>query len=143
MAKSVRILFVCTANSAYSQMAEGFARFHGGSGLQADSAGTHPTRMDIDAVEAISEVGVDISSQTSDSLDSKNLNGYDHLVTLCGEAEATCPVLPIGLKVAHWGLTDPAAVTGEPFDVLSAFRVVRDQIKARVEDLLQRISLER
>lgn len=107
--------------------------------MQIDSAGTHPTRLNPYAIEVMSEVGIDISSQTSDSLAGKDLNRYQYLVTLCGEAETACPVLPPGVVAEHWGLTDPAATAGERSDVIAGFRLVRSQIERRVKELLGRI----
>ncbi len=142
MTKPASILFVCTANSARSQMAEGFARFHAGGQAEIDSAGTHPTRVNPYAVEVMSEVGIDISGQTSDSLSAKDLNRYQYLVTLCGQAEAACPVLPPGLVAEHWRLPDPAATVGGRSDIIAGFRAVRSQIERRVKELLGRIPLE-
>ena len=139
MTKPVSILFVCTANSARSQMAEGFARFYAGDRVEIDSAGTHPTRLNPYAVEVMSEVGIDISGQTSDSLAGKNLNRYQYLVTLCGQAEAACPVLPPSVAAEHWGLSDPAAAVGERSDIIAGFRAVRSQIEQRVKEILGRI----
>ncbi len=120
-------------------MAEGFARFHGGGQVEVDSAGTHPTRVNPYAVEVMSEVGIDISGQISDSLAGKNLSRYQYLVTLCGQAEAACPLLPPGLTAEHWGLPDPAATVGERSDIIVGFRAVRCQIERRVKELLERI----
>ncbi len=139
MTKIVSILFVCTANSARSQMAEGFARAYAGGQIEIDSAGTHPTRVNPYAVEVMSEVGIDVSRQTSDSLDGKNLTRYQYLVTLCGDAEAACPVLPPGVVAEHWGLPDPAASVGEPAEIIAGFQAVRSQIERRVKELLGRI----
>ena len=141
MTKPVSILFVCTANSARSQMAEGFARFYAGGRVEIDSAGTHPKRVNPYAVEVMSEVGIDISSQTSDSLASKNLTRYQYMVALCGDAEAACPVLPPGMVAEHWGLPDPAATVGEPSDIIAGFRAVRSQIERRVKEFLGRNAL--
>ncbi len=123
-------------------MAEGFARFYGGGQVEVDSAGTHPTRVNPYAVEVMSEVGIDISGQTSDSLAGKNLNRYQYLVTLCGQAEAACPLLPPGLAAEHWGLPDPAATVGVRSDLIAGFRAVRSQIERRVKELLERIPSE-
>ncbi len=109
--------------------------------MEIDSAGTHPTRVNPYAVEVMSEVGIDISGQTSDSLAGKNLNEYQYLVTLCGQAEAACPVLPPGLVAEHWGLPDPAATVGERSDIIAGFRAVRSQIERSVRGLLERIPL--
>ena len=127
MAKKPRILFVCTGNSARSQMAEGLARFYGGNSIELESAGIDPAGLNPNAV------------QTSDSLDSKNLEEFDYLVTLCGDARESCPVLPAHIKTEHWPLPDPAGIPGSLDDVIKGFRVIRYQIEHRVKDLLDRI----
>jgi len=133
-----RILFVCTGNSARSQMAEGFARYYGGDLVEADSAGLQPKGVHPHTVWAMNEAGVDISSQTSDSLTSKRLDNFDVVVTLCGSARDNCPVMPPGVPTEHWDLPDPAAARGKPLEVQAAFRIVRYQIERRVKDLLTR-----
>ena len=143
MANKPRILFVCTGNSARSQMAEGFARFYGGNSIELESAGTDPAGLNPNAVWAMREVGLDISRQTSDALSSKNLDEFDYVVTLCGDAKkASCPVLPAHIKTEHWPLPDPAGIPGSLDEVIKAFRVIRYQIEHRVKDLLERIEGE-
>ncbi len=139
MANKLRILFVCTGNSARSQMAEGFARFYGGKSIKLESAGTDPAGLNPNAVWAMHEVGLDISHQTSDSLDSKNLEEFDYLVTLCGDARESCPHLPTHITAEHRPLPDPAGIPGSLDDVIKGFRVIRYQIEHRVKDLLERI----
>lgn len=138
MAKK-RILFVCTANSARSQIAEGFARHYGGDLIQVDSAGTHPTGLNPYARQVMNEVGIDISHQSSDALVSKDLTEFDHLVTVCGDAREACPVLPPNLCSEHWPLPDPARARGNPREIANAFRLIRNQIEARVKEFLARI----
>jgi len=139
MAKKPRILFVCTGNSARSQMAEGLARFYGGNSIELESAGIDPAGLNSNAVWAMYEIGLDISHQTSDSLDSKNLEEFDYLVTLCGDARESCPVLPAHIKTEHWPLPDPAEIPGSLDDVIKGFRVIRYQIEHRVKNLLDKI----
>lgn len=139
MAKKPRILFVCTGNSARSQMAEGLARFYGGNSIELESAGIDPAGLNPNAVWAMHEVGMDISHQTSDSLDSKNLEEFDYVVTLCGDARESCPVLPAHIKTEHWPLPDPAEIPGSLDDVIKGFRVIRYQIEHRVKNLLAKI----
>ncbi len=134
-----RILFVCTGNSARSQMAEGFARYYGGDMVEADSAGIAPKGIHPHTLWAMNEAGVDISRQTSDSLDSKDLKSYHRVVTLCGSARDNCPALPPGIATEHWDLPDPAAARGKPLEVQQAFRIVRFQVERRVKDLLGRL----
>jgi arsenate reductase len=87
----------------------------------------------------MNEVGVDISQQTSDALASKDLAGFDYVVTLCGDARDHCPSLPSGVSVEHWDLPDPAAVRGYPEEVQRSFRIVRYQLEKRVKVLLKRV----
>lgn len=134
------VLFVCTGNSARSQMAEGFARRHGSKRVRVDSAGVRPAGLNPYAVWAMNEVGIDISQQTSDALGDKDLRGYDQFVTLCGNARDSCPVLPAELRSEHWDLPDPARIWGSPEEKMRGFRVVRYMIEQRVMDLLNRLA---
>ena len=139
MAKTPSILFVCTGNSARSQMAEGFARYYGGARVGADSAGTRSRGIHPKTLWAMNEVGIDISHQTSDALAGKNLHEFDYVITLCGDARDRCPQLPAGVEAEHWDLPDPARARGQSFEVIQAFRIIRYQIERRVQDLLERI----
>ena len=139
MAKKPAILFLCTGNSARSQMAEAFARFYGGDAITLHSAGIHPVGVHPHAIWAMNEVGLDISHYTSDPLSSKKLEDFDYVVTLCGDAKESCPVLPSTTRNEHWTLPDPTKIHGSPQQVIKGFRVIRYQIKTRVKDLLQRI----
>lgn len=137
--KKVHILFVCTGNSTRSQMAEGFARYYGGDMVSVDSAGTNPSGIHSYTAWAMNEAGIDISSQTSDALESKDFSRFDYLVTLCGDARDRCPVLPAGIHCEHWDLPDPASVRGSPADRIKAFRMVRNEIEQRVKKVLETI----
>ncbi len=131
-----KILFVCTGNSARSQMAEGFARAMGGGDWEVRSAGTAPAGLNPLAVRVMAEAGVDISGQTSKALDPRLLALADVVVTLCGDAAESCPVAPPGVRRIHWPLPNPARTGGPEEDVLSVFRDVRDEIRGLVEALL-------
>lgn len=133
---AVRVLFVCTGNSARSQMAEGFARALGAGLVEARSAGLEPKGLNPYAVRAMAEVGIDISSHTSDLLTPEDVRWADVVVTLCGDARDRCPVLPPGVRSLHWPLPDPAAATGDDEAVMGVFRAVRDQIEQAVRGLL-------
>ena len=139
MPKQAAILFICSGNSARSQMAEAFARYYGGDSVRLESAGTHPVEVNPIAIWAMNEVGIDISHHTSDSLSSKNLDAFDYLVTLCGDAKDSCPALPPHIQTEHWPLPDPAKIRGNPSEVIKGFRIIRYQIERRVRELLQRI----
>jgi len=129
-AKPRHLLFLCVANSARSQMAEGIARSLAPPGVKVSSAGSAPSRLNPLAVRALAELGIDISGQRSKSVDEIPPEGIDVVVTLC--AEEVCPVfLGKALRV-HWGLPDPAAATGSDDQKLQAFRDVRDQLRRRL-----------
>jgi arsenate reductase len=122
-------LFLCVANSARSQMAEGIARSLAGGGVTISSAGSAPTRIRSEAVQVLAEIGIDAGSQASKGMDAVE-GKVDAVVTLC--AEEVCPAcLGRALRV-HWGLPDPAGVTGEEGARLQAFREVRDELRRRL-----------
>jgi len=137
MRTPIKVLFVCTGNSARSQMAEGFARHFGGGQVEAHSAGVEPSRMNPFAVAVMREKGIDISGQYSKAFDETLARRMDLVVTVCGHANETCPVLPPEVKRLHWPLEDPAALQGTDTEVLTKFREIRDQIEARIVGLLQ------
>lgn len=130
-----RILFLCVANSARSQMAEGLARHLFGTRAEVLSAGTMPKQLNPHAVIAMAELGIDISGHCSKSVDRIDANNIDIVVTLC--AEEVCPLLPGKVQRLHWPIADPSATTGDPDaeEVRARFRSARDQIMARLEEL--------
>ncbi len=133
--KKKKILFLCTGNSARSQMAEGFLKTYGAKRYEVFSAGTAPVGVNPRAVVVMSEIGIDISSQTSDALDKELLGKIDLLITLCGDARENCPFVPVKVEKRHWPLEDPARAEGTDEEVLEQFRKVRDQIKTYVSEL--------
>ena len=135
----VRVMFVCTGNSARSQMAEGFARHFGRGRIEAYSAGMEPSRLNPFAVAVMQETGVDISGQRSKGFDEALARSMDLVVTVCGNADERCPVLPPVVKRLHWPLEDPAAATGSDDQILATFREVRDEIEVRVTELVRRL----
>ncbi|MBI2534592.1 MAG: PAS-domain containing protein [Deltaproteobacteria bacterium] len=134
--KRKTILFLCTGNSCRSQMAEGFARHLAPAGTEIFSAGTEPKGLHPLAVQVMNEVGIDISGQRSKGIEAVPIEKIDLLVTLCGEAEETCPALAAQVERQHWPLRDPAVAQGSEDEVLKIFREVRDEIQSRVEYLL-------
>ena len=134
MSDSKRVLILCTGNSARSQMAEGLLRELGGGRFEVYSAGTRPTGLRAEAVEAMREAGVDISSQRSKSVDEFAGREFDYVITVCDNANENCPVFPGKTERIHWGFDDPAAVEGTWDERLSAFRRVRDEIAARLRE---------
>ncbi len=135
----MKILFVCTGNSARSQMAEGFARHLSRGKLEAHSAGVAPSRLNPYAVQVMQECGIDISGQTSKAFDEDLARQMDVVVTVCGHANESCPVLPPDVRRLHWPLDDPAAATGSEAEILATFRKSRDQIAALVTDLFREL----
>lgn len=128
------VIFLCVANSARSQMAEGLARARAPRGWRVFSAGSNPARLSSTAVDAMREIGIDISSQSSKGTDDVPLEEADLIITLCGEE--VCPVVPGGrAERLHWPLSDPAAVAGDPAARLERFRAVRDELARRIEAL--------
>ena len=129
------ILFLCVANSARSQLAEGLARRLAPPGTRVYSAGSEPGTIHPLAVRALAEVGVDASGQRSKGLDAIPLDAIDLVVTLC--AEEVCPLFPRPVRKLHWPLADPARASGSDEERLAAFRAVRDELAARLPTLLR------
>ncbi|WP_436854330.1 arsenate reductase (thioredoxin) [Staphylococcus caeli] len=121
------IYFICTGNACRSQMAEGWGKVILGDDWQVYSAGIEAHGVNPKAIEAMKEVDIDISGQTSDIIDSELLKQSDLVVTLCSNADEHCPTLPSNVQKVHWGFDDPA---GKPW---SEFQRVRDEIKHAIE----------
>jgi len=128
-----KILFLCTGNSARSQMAEGFLRHMAGDRFEALSAGTEPTTLNPVAAEVMREAAIDISGQRSKSVAEFLGKPIQYVVTVCANAKEKCPIFPATFRVLHWDLEDPAAAEGSPEEKLAVFRNVRDQIRERIE----------
>ncbi|MEK3985037.1 arsenate reductase (thioredoxin) [Paenibacillus sp. VTT E-133280] len=127
------IYFLCTGNSCRSQMAEGWAKRYLGEAWNVYSAGIEAHGLNPKAVQAMSEVGIDITGQTSDMIDSNLLNNADLVVTLCGDAADKCPMTPPKVKREHWGFDDPAKAQGTDEEKWAVFQRVRDQIEERIK----------
>ncbi len=134
--RPLRILFVCTGNSARSQMAEAFVRAYGGMTFEAHSAGIDPKGLNPFAVEVMRERGIDISHHQSKAFSEDLARTMDYVITVCGHAEERCPILPPRVKRRHWPLEDPARAEGPPEGVREAFRRSRDEIERLVRPLL-------
>ena len=128
-----RVLVLCTGNSARSQMGEGLFRAEGGEGYEVFSAGTRPSIVRPEAIAAMKEIGIDISSHRSKSVDEFAGQNFDYVVTVCDNARDNCPVFPAGTERIHWSFEDPAAVEGSESERLAAFRRIRNQIHERVK----------
>lgn len=131
--KKHSVLILCTGNSARSQMAEGILRHIGGEKFEVKSAGVAPTSVRPEAVEAVRELGIDISRHRSKSVDEFFDRQFDYIITVCDNAKESCPVFSGNAERIHWSFEDPAAVDGDHDERLSAFRMVRDQILDRLE----------
>ena len=127
-----RVLFLCTGNSARSQMAEGLLREHGGDRFEVQSAGTHPAGLNPLAVEAMRQIGIDIGHQQSKSLEGYLEQSFDFVITVCDRAKEACPIFPGATRTLHWSFDDPVAALGSEAERLAAFRRVRDEILNRI-----------
>jgi arsenate reductase (thioredoxin) len=131
------VLFLCTHNSARSQMAEGLLRYLAGDRFEVMSAGTEATHVRPLAIQAMDEFGIDISGQESKTLEGYLGKPFDYVITVCDSANEACPVFPGARRRLHWSFEDPAQATGTEEERLRVFRSVRNRIRERIEaDLL-------
>src|SRR5918998_2745733 len=126
--EKTKVLFLCTHNSARSQMAEGLLRHLAGDRFEVMSAGTEATHVRPLAVRAMDEVGIDISGQESKTLDRYIGEPFDYVVTVCDEANEACPVFPGAKRRLHWSFEDPSQATGSEQERLRVFQSVRDEM---------------
>jgi len=140
MASKQRVLILCTGNSARSQMAEGLLRHDAGDRFEVFSAGVEPSFVRPQAIEAMREVGIDISGHRSKSVDEFAGQEFDYVVTVCGNANERCPVFPGQTKRLHWPFDDPAAPEGDEESRLAVFRRVRDEIRERLRGFTEKES---
>jgi protein-tyrosine-phosphatase len=139
--KPVRVLFLCTHNSARSQMAEGILRHLSGGQVEVFSAGSHPSGLHPDAVQALAAMGIDISRQQSKHLDAFRDHSFDYIVTVCDRVRESCPTFPGDPDCIHWSLADPAMVEGSPEERYRVFEQTAEHLVTRLRFLL--IFLER
>src|SRR5215207_7121770 len=132
MTEKTRVLFLCTHNSARSQMAEGLLRHLTGDRCEAHSAGTEATHVRPLAIRAMDEIGVDISEQKSKTLERYLGEPFDYVITVCDDANEACPFFPGAERRLHWSLPDPSAAEGTEEEQLEVFRSVRDALRDRV-----------
>lgn len=129
----LRVLVICTGNSARSQMAEGLFRHLGSGRVQVWSAGSEPAAaVHALAVRAMAEIGVDISAQRPTPLIALHRQPFEYVILVCGRAAESCPLFPGPAEQLHWFYDDPAAVQGSEADQLDAFRAVRDGLRERI-----------
>ncbi len=129
----VRVLFLCTHNSARSQMAEGLLRRLASEHFEVMSAGTEATHLRPLAVQAMDELGIDISAQESKTLERYLGERFDYVITVCDDANEACPTFPGARRRLHWSFEDPSQASGTEEERLQVFRLVRDKIKERIE----------
>lgn len=128
MRNEKRVLILCTGNSARSQMAEGLLRHIGESGYNVESAGTKPSLVRPEAIAVLKEIGIDISTNRSKSVEEFAGREFDFVITVCDNARENCPYFPVQTKLIHHSFADPAAVEGDEETRLQAFRKARDEI---------------
>jgi arsenate reductase (thioredoxin) len=124
-----RVLFLCTGNSARSQMAEGLLRAMANDRFDVVSAGTHPKGVHPRTIDVMQEIGIDVTSHTSKDVQQFLNDKFDYVITVCDRAKQACPIFP-GAEAIHWGFDDPAEAPGE--QELELFRRVRNEIQQRL-----------
>jgi arsenate reductase (thioredoxin) len=128
--KAKRVLFLCTGNSARSQIAEGLLKTKGGTAFEVYSAGVEPKPINPLAVDVMQEIGIDISNQRSKDVSEVIKNPFDWVITVCDNAKERCPIFP-SARIMHWNLRDP--------QTLNDFRQIRDDLSIRIDELLRTI----
>ncbi len=133
MSDKLRVLILCTGNSARSQMAEGLLRHMAGEKFEVESAGTIASFVRPQAIAAMAEIGIDISGHRSKCLDVFLGELFDFVITVCDNAAENCPVFPGKATRIHWSFDDPAEATGSDAEQLAVFRRVRDEIEDKLK----------
>ena len=136
MTERKKVLIICTGNAARSQMAEGLLRHDAGDRFEVFSAGIYPSYVRPLAIEAMREVGIDISAHRSKSVEEFVDQDMDYVITVCDHANEVCPVFPARTKRIHWSIADPAAIDGDDETRLQAFRAARDELRARLDEFI-------
>jgi arsenate reductase (thioredoxin) len=132
MSDKKRVLILCTGNSARSQMAEGLLRHIAGESFEVESAGVESSHVRPQAIEAMRETGIDISSHRSKFVDEFAGQEFDYVITVCDNANERCPIFPGKTERIHWSFDDPADAVGDENARLAVFRRVRDEIESRL-----------
>ena len=127
-----KVLFLCTSNSARSQMAEGLLKYLAGDRFEVFSAGVKPTQVNPFAIKVMVELGINISNHMSKSVEEFLGQEFDYIITVCDNAKESCPVFPGKYQKVHWSLKDPAEARGKEEEKLKVFRKIRDQIKENI-----------
>jgi arsenate reductase len=139
MSDPIRVLILCTGNSARSQMAEGLLRHDGREAFVVDSAGLEPSFVRAEAIEVMREIGLDISNHRSKSIDEFIGRPFDYVITVCDNANQNCPMFPAATNRIHWSIEDPATVTGDEQTRLEAFRSARENLRERLSKFIEEI----
>ncbi len=137
---TTRVLFVCTGNSARSQIAEALLRERGGDAFEAHSAGTEPAGLNPLTVRVLAEDGIDVRDAESTHVDAYVGAPWDYVITVCDRARESCPVFPHAGDQLHWSLEDPAAAGGDEAQRLDAFRATREEVRARIEAFVDEVT---
>lgn len=132
----IKAMFLCTGNSCRSQMAEGFAGELGKDLIEPYSAGLIAAGVNARAITVMKEIGIDISGQKSEEIDEDLLRTMDIVVTLCGNAEESCPYTPPEIKRIHWPIKDPVGTIGTEEEIMKEFRRARDEIRKKMFELI-------
>ena len=135
--KKQRVLILCTGNSARSQMAEGLLRNIAGDRFDVESAGTIASFVRPQAIAAMAEIGIDISGHRSKCLDEFLDTEFEYVITVCDNANESCPVFPGNARRIHWSFDDPAEAKGDDEDVAEVFRRVRDEIREKLRSFAE------
>lgn len=138
----LKVMFLCTGNSCRSQMAEGFARELGKAVIEPFSAGLLAAGIHPRAIAVMKEAGIDISGQSSKETDEQLLQQMDVVITLCGNAEKSCPLTPPGIRRLHWPIKDPVGTIGTEEEIMREFRRARDEIREKIENFIREIKEE-
>ncbi len=133
----LKVLFLCTENSCRSQMAEGLMNHDLAGQVQASSAGVRPSRVNPRAIQAMAELGIDISHHRSKSVDDLAWERFDLVITVCDLAQEQCPIFAGEIEVIHVGFPDPAKATGSEEEIMAVFRQVRDALRQQLVPLLR------
>ena len=137
MSEPIRVLFVCTGNSARSIMAEALLRRHGSDRFEVHSAGTDPRGVNPLTLRVLADAGIDASWARSKSVNEFLGQRFDYVITVCDRARATCPVFPGSTNTMHWGLDDPSEVQGTDEEKLAAFRGTETEVSARLRPFIE------
>jgi arsenate reductase len=135
--RRISVLFICTGNSARSQIAEALLAEMGGPEFEVASAGTHPKGVNPYAIRALREAGIDWTRARSKMVTELLDRRFDYVITVCDRARETCPVFPGSENTLHWGLDDPAQVEGTDTDRLEAFRETRRELASRLQPFIE------